>query len=60
MKALLLFVLVLVLVGGGLKMAGMRLPVIDYPLGPVGDGAAPGMPGVEIHAPGFQDAQTLP
>ena len=56
MKALLLFVLVLVLVGGGLKMAGVRLPFIDYPLGPVGDDAGPGMPGVvEVDAPGFDD-----
>ena len=55
MKALLLFVLVLVLVGGGLKMAGMRLPLVDYPLGPVGDGAGPGVPAVEIEAPGFDD-----
>jgi hypothetical protein len=59
-KALLLFVLVLVLVGGGLKMAGVRLPLIDYPIGPVGEGQGPGMPDVQIEAPGFEDAQTLP
>jgi hypothetical protein len=52
MKSLLLFVLVMVLVGGGLRMAGVRLPLIDYPLGPVG-GGNPGVPGVEIEAPGF-------
>jgi hypothetical protein len=33
MKALLLFLLVLVLIGGGMKLAGMRLPILDYPLG---------------------------
>ena len=60
MKALLLFVLVVVLVGGGLRMAGVRLPLIDYPLGPVGDGAGPGMPDVVIEAPGFEDTGTLP
>ena len=53
MKALLLFVLVIVLVGG-LRMAGVRLPLIDYPFGPVG-GGNPGVPGVEIEAPGFDE-----
>jgi hypothetical protein len=33
MRWLLFFVLVLVLIGGGMKLAGMQLPVIDYPLG---------------------------
>jgi len=33
MKALLLFLLVLLLIGGGMKLAGMRLPIFDYPLG---------------------------
>jgi hypothetical protein len=33
MKALVLFLLVLLLVGGGLKVAGMQLPILDYPLG---------------------------
>jgi hypothetical protein len=59
MKALLLLVLVLVM-GGGLKMAGVRLPLIDYPIGPVGEGHGPGMPDVEIQAPGYEDAQDLP
>ena len=60
MKALLLLVLVLVLVGGGLKMAGVRLPFIDYAVGPMGQGNGPGMPDVGIEAPGFEDAQSLP
>jgi hypothetical protein len=55
MKALLLVVLALVLVGGGLRMAGVRLPLIDYPIGPVGEGQGPGMPEIEIEAPGFGD-----
>jgi hypothetical protein len=33
MKALVLFFLVLLLIGGGMKLAGMRIPVLDYPLG---------------------------
>lgn len=56
MRAVLLLVLVVVLVGGGLKMAGVRLPLIDYPIGPIGvDTPGPGMPGVQIEAPGFGD-----
>jgi hypothetical protein len=56
MKALLLFVLLIVLVGGGLKAAGARLPIIDYPIGPIGvEGRGPAMPDVQIEAPGFGD-----
>ncbi len=56
MKALLLIVLVVVLVGGGLKMAGVRLPLIDYPIGPMGiDGRGPGMPDVQVSPPVFDD-----
>lgn len=33
MKALLLFLLVLLLIGGGLKLAGERIPILDSPLG---------------------------
>ena len=55
MRALFLFVLVLVLVGGGLKLAGVPLPLIDYPVGPIGEGRGPGMPDITIEAPGFDD-----
>jgi hypothetical protein len=57
MKALLLLVLLVVLVGGGLKAAGVRLPIIDYPIGPIGifDGRGPAMPDVQIQPPGFDD-----
>ena len=57
MKAIFLILLCLVLVGGGLKAAGVRLPIIDYPIGPIGifDGRGPGMPDVQIQAPGFDD-----
>jgi hypothetical protein len=33
MRWLAFFLLVLVLIGGGMKLAGMQLPVLDYPLG---------------------------
>ena len=56
MKALLLIVLVAVLVGGGLKMAGVRLPLIDYPVGPMGiDTPGPAMPDIQIEPPGFDE-----
>ncbi|MBA2633123.1 MAG: hypothetical protein H0U86_09020 [Chloroflexi bacterium] len=57
MKAIFLVVLLVVLVGGGLKLAGVRLPIVDYPLGPIGifDGRGPAMPDVQIEPPGFGD-----
>lgn len=55
MRALLLFILVIVLVGGGLKLAGVPLPFIDYPVGPAGEGRGPGMPDIQVEAPGFDD-----
>jgi hypothetical protein len=33
MKALLGFLLILLVIGVGMKVAGMQIPVIDYPLG---------------------------
>jgi hypothetical protein len=33
MRWLVFFLLVLLVIGGGLKLAGQQLPVIDYPLG---------------------------
>jgi len=54
MKALLVLVLVIVVAGVGLKMAGVRLPLIDYPLGPIGvNGPGPGMPDIQVEPPGF-------
>jgi len=32
-KLILFFFIVLLLIGAGLKLAGMQLPVLDYPLG---------------------------
>jgi hypothetical protein len=33
MKLLLFFLLVLLVIGGGIKLAGQQLPILDYPLG---------------------------
>ncbi len=35
MKALLFFLVVLLIIGGGLKLAGMQIPIFDYPVGPM-------------------------
>lgn len=43
---MLLFLLVLLLIGGGLKLAGMQLPILDYPLG-----GPMGQPRIVIHQP---------
>lgn len=55
MKGLFWIVVVLVVVGGALKMAGIDLPILDYPLGPIGvfDGRGPAMPDIQIEPPGF-------
>jgi len=55
-RALLLLVLAVVIVVAGLKVGGVRLPLIDYPIGPIGvDTPGPAMPGVQIEPPGFGD-----
>ncbi|MEO6578925.1 MAG: hypothetical protein ABIO99_08530 [Candidatus Limnocylindria bacterium] len=57
MKAVFVLVLVLVVVTVGIKMSGGRLPLIDYPLGTVGGpGTGPGVPDIQVEAPGFDDA----
>lgn len=33
MRWLILFLFVLLLIGGGMKLAGQQIPVLDYPLG---------------------------
>jgi hypothetical protein len=55
MRALLLLTLVVVLIGGGLKLAGVRLPLIDYPIGPIGVEGGPAMPDIQVEPPGFDD-----
>ncbi len=46
MRWLLLFLVVLLLIGGGMKVAGAKIPVIDYPFGGLFFG-----PKVEIQQP---------
>jgi len=37
-------------------MTGVRLPLLDYPVGAIGiDGPGPGMPDIQIEPPGFDD-----
>ena len=55
MRALLLFLLVVIVIGVGLKLAGVDLPLIDYPIGGFGEGHGPGMPDIRIEPPGFDD-----
>lgn len=55
MRALFILVLVVVLIGAGMKLAGMDLPFIDYAVGPIGEGQDPGMPDIQIEPPGFND-----
>ena len=55
MKALLILVLAVVLVGAGLKFAGVPLPFIDYAVGPFGEGRRPGMPDIQVEPPGFDE-----
>lgn len=33
MRLLMLFLFVLLLIGGGIKLAGQKIPILDYPLG---------------------------
>jgi hypothetical protein len=33
MRILLVFILLLLVVGGSMKLAGMQIPILDYPLG---------------------------
>jgi hypothetical protein len=47
MRLFVLFLFVLLLIGGGLKLAGAQLPLIDYPLG----GGLMGQPQIEVQQP---------
>ena len=60
MRVLLLLALAVVVIVGGLKLAGVPVPLLDYPVGPIGEGRGPGMPDVVIEAPGFDEADELP
>jgi hypothetical protein len=55
MRAILFLILAVVLVGGGLKLAGVPLPFVDYAVGPIGGHNAPGMPNIQVEAPGFDE-----
>jgi hypothetical protein len=33
MRLMIMFLLVLLLIGGGIKLAGAQIPLLDYPLG---------------------------
>ena len=33
MRLLVMFLLVLLLIGGGMKLTGAQIPILDYPLG---------------------------
>lgn len=60
MRALLFLVLLVIVVGVGMKLAGVPIPFVDYAVGPFGEGQGPGMPDVVIEAPGFGDTDQLP
>jgi hypothetical protein len=61
MKAILLLAFAVVLVGAGLKLAGIPVPFIDYPVGSFGfDGVDPRMPRIEIEAPGYRNVPGAP
>jgi hypothetical protein len=55
-RAILVLLLAIILVVGGMKLAGVRLPLIDYRIGPIGiDTPGPAMPDVQVEPPGFGD-----
>ena len=55
MRALLLLILAVAVVGAGLKLAGVPLPLIDYAVEPFGEGRGPGMPDIQVEPPGFDE-----
>jgi hypothetical protein len=55
MRALLGLMLAGVVIVGGLKLARIPVPFLDYAVGAVGGDRPPGMPEVQIDAPGFGD-----
>lgn len=58
MKGVLVFALAVVLAGAGMRMAGVPIPLLDYPIGPIGvDTPGPAMPNVEVRPPGFDDLE---
>ncbi len=53
MRGLFLLILGVVVVAVLLRTAGVDLPFIDYPIGPIGEDLV--RPEIEIQAPGFDD-----
>ena len=49
MKLLVLFFAILLLIGGGIKLAGAQIPILDYPLG-----GPMQQPQIEIQQPDLQ------
>jgi hypothetical protein len=61
MKAIFVVVLAVVVVGVGMKLAGIPVPFIDYPVGSFGfEGVDPRMPRIEIEAPGYRNVPGAP
>lgn len=46
MRPLIVFLFVLLLIGGGMKLAGAQIPILDYPLG-----GPMGQPRIEVQQP---------
>jgi hypothetical protein len=48
MRLLFMFLLVLLLIGGGMKLTGAQIPILDYPLG-----GPMAQPRIEVQQPDF-------
>jgi hypothetical protein len=46
MRLFVLFLFVLLIIGGGMKLAGAQIPILDYPLG-----GPMAQPGIEVQQP---------
>ena len=51
MRTFLTIILVIVLVGAGLRWAGVKIPLVDYKIGDLGGWV--GRPQIQIQAPGY-------
>jgi hypothetical protein len=49
MRLMIFFLLALLLIGGGIKLAGQQIPILDYPLG-----GPMTQPRIEIQQPNMQ------
>lgn len=48
MRLFVMFLVVLLLIGGGIKLAGAQIPILDYPLG-----GPMAQPRIEVQQPDF-------